>query len=177
MYYGLDLVEPGSGFDIMFGADMRYHIYKNFYVFGQATLNFLDADTRETEVIDDGLQSTFYLGIGFFNDKKKSSKVKLKSKPYVRVAHGWATPSNIGEIIRFNSEKDPYDNKLTSLFVGIPLADDLFDIPFSVYLTPGFVFHHKSDVQSRLSEYVLAIKAYYTFRWPIEWLRMCALCG
>lgn len=48
--------------------------------------------------------------------------------PYIRLAHGWGTPSNIDEIIRGNTEKDPYDNQMTSLFYGYPLTDELFGL-------------------------------------------------
>ena len=92
---------------------------------------------------------------------------KLGITPYVRIAHGWATPSNLNDIITGNTEKDPYNNQLTSLFYGYPLTDKLFGLPLDFYLTPGFVYHHSSEVQSTTQEYVLAIKAYYTF--PLPW--------
>ncbi|WP_410963908.1 hypothetical protein, partial [Salmonella sp. ZJHZ20_0162] len=80
-----------------------------------------------------------------------------------------ATPSNIGEIFSFEREKDPYDNQLTSLFYGHPLTDELFGFPLDIYLTPGLVHHWSSSVQSASTEYVMAIKAYYTVNWPTTW--------
>lgn len=91
----------------------------------------------------------------------------MSISPYVRIAHGWATPSNINDIISGKTEKDPYNNQLTSLFYGYPLTDQLFGLPLDFYLTPGFVYHHSSEVQNATQEYVLAIKAYYTF--PLPW--------
>ncbi|GAL03682.1 hypothetical protein JCM19237_6576 [Photobacterium aphoticum] len=66
-------------------------------------------------------------------------------------------------------EDDPYNNQLTSVFYGHPLTDELFGIPLDIYLTPGFVWHWESEVQSSIQEYVIAIKAYYTFEWPVKW--------
>ncbi len=168
-YYGLEIEEPGSGFDIMFGADIRYHLYSNLYVFGRARMTLLDSDTRDLEVIDESTQSELFLGLGFFNDKKKPRAKSLKSKPYIRVAYGWATPSSMGDIFRGDTVKDDYGNKLTSLFYGIPVADELFGLPISTYFTPGLVYHHKSSVQDNFTEYVAALKLYYTIPWPIRW--------
>ncbi len=68
----------------------------------------------------------------------------------------------MGDIFKFNAEKDEYDNQLTSFFYGHPLTDELFGLPLDIYLTPGLVHHWSSDVQSSSTEYVMAIKAYYT---------------
>ncbi len=64
---------------------------------------------------------------------------------------------------------DPYNNQLSSVFFGVPPADELFTLPVSTYLTPGFVFHHSSKVQDSSNEYVLAVKFYYTVKWPTPW--------
>jgi outer membrane protein len=168
-YYGLNIDSPGSAFDISIGAEARYQVYQNLYLIGRAQVRRLDDDTADTSVIERQTTPEFYLGIAFFNDKTKKPQSHLQVKPYVRLAHGWATPSSLAEIIRFNARSDPYDNQLTSLFYGHPLADDLFGIPFQIYLTPGFVYHHSSEVQGSTQEYVIAVKAYYTFKWPIRW--------
>jgi hypothetical protein len=109
-----------------------------------------------------------FFGIGFFNDKKNPVDT-LASKPYIRLAHGWGTESNLSEILSGNTEKDPYNNQLTSVFFGVPLADELFTLPIATYLTPGIVHHHASDVQDRSTEWVLAVKFYYTIKWPTPW--------
>ena len=36
-------------------------------------------------------------------------------------------------------------------------------------MTPGIVYHHDSEVQTHFPEYVFAIKAYYTVKWPGKW--------
>ena len=104
------------------------------------------------------------------NEKKPNSqKSYLDSKPYLRLAHGWATPSSVGDIFTGNTRTDEFDNQLTSLFLGVPLSDTLFTLPINVYLTPGAVYHHSSEVQNSIWEYVLAVKFYYTVKWPIPW--------
>jgi len=64
------------------------------------------------------------------------------------------------------------DHKQTteSYFFGVPLADELFTLTIATYLTPGIARHHSSDLQGRSSEYVLAVKSYYTIKWLTYWL-------
>ncbi len=165
-YYGLDQENISSDFDTSIGVEAKYHVISNFYLLARAEATYLGKETRNSTYVEDDIESEVYLGIGFFNDKSKKKKEDLGMSPYIRLAHGWATPSNISEIIRFNTEKDPYNNQMTSLFYGYPLTDELFGLPLDFYLTPGLVFHHSSEVQDAIQEYVLAIKAYYTFQFP-----------
>jgi len=166
-YYGLDQENISSDFDTSIGIDARYHVISNFYLLARAEATYLGKEARQSTFVEDDIQGEVYLGIGFFNDKSKERKEKLDMSPYLRLAHGWATPSNLNEILSGNTEKDPYNNQMTSLFYGYPLTDELFSLPLDFYLTPGLVFHHNSEVQDSTQEYVLAIKAYYTL--PIPW--------
>ena len=85
-----------------------------------------------------------------FNNISSSKSSSLKAKPYIRVAHGWATPSNLGDIIGFNAEDDEQNNQLTSFFYGHPVADSLFGIEaLDIYLTTGYVYHQGSDPYSQ----------------------------
>jgi len=175
-YYGLEgLVDPansaspGSAFDFTVGSTIRYHIASGFHVLGRLSLTRLDKDTYQSSTISSPTQDEIYIGIGYFSDTKKKNHQTLSSRPYLRIAHGWATPSNIGEIFTFDSESDEFDNKLTSIFYGVPVADSLLGAPFSIYFTPGIVAHHESEVQPHFAEYVMAIKGYYTYKWPVTW--------
>jgi len=168
-YYGLGIDTPGHGFDFKLGSDIRFHLYQNLYMIGRAAVTILDDRTTDIDIVEDRYQTEFFLGMGFFSDKTKKPPSHLKSKPYLRLAHGWASESSLQEIITFQSVPDEENNQLTSLFYGHPIADTLFTLPLSIYLTPGLVFHQYSSVQDPFFEYVLAIKAYYTFKWPFQW--------
>ena len=207
-YYGLDGAELpnnpgtifvnkiGSGSDLTIGSDLRYHVISNLYIVGNLQFTTLDNNTADSPTIDKRTQGEIYLGIAFFEDSKKKSsysRSNLRNKPYIRVAHGSATPSNVGDILfRFDSEDDPQNNKMTSVFYGHPVADSLFGIPFNIYLTPGLVYHQEADPYSvtldpgqgindsnapltitydsqPTTEFVLAIKATYEFTWPVRW--------
>lgn len=159
----------GGAVDFNVGLEARYHVFSNLYLLGSTSVTRLDDNAYQSSVIEDRYQGEFFLGFGFFKDKTKAPKADLSNKPYLRVAHGWATPSNIGDIMKFNSEKDEYNNQLTSFFYGHPLTDELFGFPLDIYLTPGIAHHWSSSVQSSTTEYVVAIKAYYTFDWPTQW--------
>ena len=167
-YYGLGREDPGSAIDAQIAADIRFHVWRNLYLLARGSILFLDSDTRDISFIDDSTQAEAFLGFGFFNDKKNPVDT-LASKPYIRLAHGWGTESNLGEIVTGKTKSDPYNNQLTSVFFGVPLADELFTLPIATYLTPGIVHHHASDVQNRSTEYVLAVKFYYTIKWPTPW--------
>ncbi|WP_309496822.1 MipA/OmpV family protein [Sulfurovum sp.] len=165
-YYGLNQENIDSGIDAVIGVEARYHVWSNLYLLAKAQARFLGQEARDSQYIEDDIDAELHLGIGFFNDKNKPEKENLDISPYWRLAHGWATPSNLNDIITGNTEKDPYNNQFTSIFYGYPLADEIFGFPLDFYLTPGFVFHHSSDVQDTTQEYVLAIKAYYTIPFP-----------
>lgn len=217
-YYGLDgFADPknpsntlsnklGSAFDLTIGSEIRYHVASNFYLLGRAQLTTLDSKTRDSVTIDNGTHGEIYIGIAFFNDKTHTKSSALKAKPYIRIAHGWATPSNMGEIVRLNIDNDEQDNQLTSIFYGHPIADSLFGIEaIDIYITTGYVYHHGSEPYSQTlypgqginsaelvglgnnpckdatsnctitydnqptNEYLLGIKAFYNFNWPIHW--------
>ncbi|MEZ8304158.1 MipA/OmpV family protein [Vibrio splendidus] len=168
-YYSASNETIGAGVDLNVGVEARYHVVSNLYLLGSTSVTRLDDNAYDSSIVEDRYQGELYLGFGFFNDKEKAPKPKLSNAPYLRVAHGWATPSNIGDIMKFNAEKDEYNNQLTSFFYGHPLTDEIFGFPLDIYLTPGIAHHWSSDVQSSSTEYIIAIKAYYTFDWPTQW--------
>lgn len=168
LYYNLGDERIGAGVDTEIGVAARYHWFDNLYLLGGAYASYLSGNARESASINDDWQTEFYLGFGLFNNVDKKYEEPLGLPKYVRVAHGWATPSNIGDILRFNRVKDEYNNQLTSVFYGHPLTDELFGAPLQIYLTPGFVWHWSSDVQDSLQEAVMAIKVYYTFDWSVR---------
>ena len=173
VYYGFSNYDFGqkidAGIDATVGVEARYHVFSNLYLLGSTAVTVLDSNAYKSNTVQDRYQGEMYLGFGFFNNKDQPPKAELSNPRYVRVAHGWGTPSNIGDIFKLNSEKDEYNNQLTSVFYGHPLTDELFNHPVDIYLTPGLVHHWSSEVQSSSTEYVIAIKAYYTLNWPTKW--------
>jgi outer membrane protein len=168
-YYGLDIEDVDAGIDISAGLKARYHLIKNLYLTGSYQITWLGHNARGVSFVDKNYLDEAFFGLEISNERDKQLKESLGISPYLRVAHGWATPSNIGEIIGGDTESDSHNNQLTSIFYGHPLTDDVFGFPLDIYLTPGFVWHWHSDVQSSTQEFVVAIKAYYTFKWPIVW--------
>ncbi len=159
----------GAGIELNANLEARYHVSSNFYLLGSIGATALDSNAYNADIVEQRWQSEAYLGFAFFNDITKEKKADLDNHGYLRVAHGWATPSNIGDILAGDTVKDEYNNQLTSIFYGLPLTDQLFSLPLDMYLTTGFVWHWNSEVQSSEQEYVLAIKAYYTISWPVRW--------
>ncbi|MCG3765054.1 MipA/OmpV family protein [Vibrio cincinnatiensis] len=159
----------GAGVDLKVGIDARYHVISNFYLLGSTSMTRLDNNAYYSSAVNDRYQGEISVGFGFFNDKTKPLKQALTNKRYLRLAHGWATPANIGEIINFEGEKDPYNNQLSSVFYGHPLTDEVFGFPVDLYFTSGIAHHWSSSVQSASTEWIAAIKAYYTFNWPTTW--------
>ncbi len=171
-YYALNELTDeriGAGIDVNATIESRYHVISNLYFIGSLGLTGLDKNAYQSTIVDKRWQSEAYLGVAFFNDKTKNKKNTLSNGSYLRVAHGWATPSNIGDILAGDTEKDEFNNQLTSLFYGVPLTDELFSLPIELYLITGLAWHWKSDVQDSEQEYQLGIKAYYTIHWPVRW--------
>ncbi len=161
-YYGLDgFIDPdnpannidnkiGNGLDLTIGSEVRYHVSNNFYLLGAAQLTTLDRNTRNPASIKNATVGEVYFGIAIFNNKTKTKSPSLKAKPYFRVAYGFATPSDLSEILSLNWEGDPQNNQMTSLFYGHPIADSLFgNEAIDLYLTTGIVRHLKADPYSQ----------------------------
>ncbi|MEM6673085.1 MAG: MipA/OmpV family protein [Planctomycetota bacterium] len=162
------------------GVTARYHLIGDLYLVGSAAYSFFDQEIRDLDAIDDPGAFETFLGFGFFQDRgspqflgrprvREFDDRAIELAPHLRLAHGWATPSNLGSILSGDIEDDEFDNQLTSLFYGYPLTDRLFGLPLQIYLSPGAAFHDSSEVQDETFELVLKIHLYYTFRWPIRW--------
>lgn len=167
-YYGLQIDDIGSGVDSKVGVKGRTQIYQNLYAVGHFGATFFDHDTYSSRTIDSHTQWEGYLGLAMFGSSISSSQAKLPDGAYIRLASGLATQSGPTEIFMFDNDTDPDRNTMTSVFYGHPLAGTVFGLPLDFYLTPGYVYHHNSDTQSSFDEYVLAIKAYYTFDWAVR---------
>ncbi len=163
-YYGLEQASPGPGMDLDLSLEARLALNRHFYFFGSTRLTVLDDATYQASTIDARTQAEVMLGIGYYSKHRHTPRASLKSRPYLRIMQGWSTPSSLGEISSFSSKADPYQNTMTSLFYGHPLSDTLFGAPISVYLTPGVVYHYKSEKQASFPEYVLAMKGFYKFK-------------
>ena len=168
-FFGLDTLDVNSGLDFSLGLITDYYVTSNFYLFAAAELTLLGKNTRDVSFINNNMMGEAFVGFGFSNDRTKPRKKKLENKPYIRVAQGFATPSDLSNILKFKAEPDSNHNKMTSIFYGHPLTDRLFGIPIHIYMNAGFVFHWPSDVQDHAEEVDLAIKLYYTIPWPIRW--------
>lgn len=115
----------GSDFDLTLGSEICCHVASDSYLLGRAQLTTLDSNTRDSVSIENGTPGEIYLGIAFFNYKTKAKAQALKAKPYIRLAHGWGTPLNRGDILAFDWEDDEQNNQIRSIFYGHPIADSL----------------------------------------------------
>ncbi len=167
-YYANDNEALSSGTDLSAGIDMRYHVYSNLYLLGGVHWTYLDSTLRNSQSVDSDFESEVFLGFGFFN-KPGDKGSALTNQRYWRASYGFATPSNMGEILRLEGERDPNDNRMSSIFYGHPIADSLFGYPLDIYISPGLAWHHRNTDQATGLEYILAIKAYKTFEWPLRW--------
>ncbi|WP_028112431.1 MipA/OmpV family protein [Ferrimonas kyonanensis] len=171
-YYGLGDTRADADVGASAGIGLKYHVGSNLYLIGKVQGSVLGSGIEDLDTLDKRFTLESYAGFAFFPTAEQSANPLRREDfegHYLRVAHGWATPSNLGEILSFDWEKDPYDNQMTSVFYGYPLTDSLFGFPIDLYATPGMVLHHSSEVQKTSYEGVMAIKAYYTFSWPIRW--------
>ncbi len=165
-HYGLDKEDIKEDIDLAAGLDLKYHLWSNFYLIGSADINWLGNNVQKSSTIDEDYEYTLMGGFGLLNDKNKKYFDVDGMKPYIRLAHGWATPSDLEDILIGDIESDDYNNQSTSLFYGHPLSKTFFNLPLEVYLTPGLAYHYSSDVQKSTLEYILGFKFYYTLPLP-----------
>jgi outer membrane protein len=166
-YYGLEQYDLDAGIEARARVKARRRIWSDLFVEGRLEGGWVGTEAGSSPLIDDDFEFEAYIGFGLFQEEHGDYK-ELKAKPYWRISQGWGTSSDFQAIPsgEFDTE-DGADVKMTSLFYGHPLSDTLFGAPWEVYLTPGIVHHYSSDVQDSSTEFVLAIKAYYTF--PTPW--------
>lgn len=165
-YYGRDKEEIKEDIDFSAGLDLKYHVWSNFYLMGSADINWFGNNVQKSSIIDEDYEYTLMAGFGLLNDKNKKFFDVNGMKPYIRLAHGWATPSDLEDILIGNIESDDYNNQSTSVFYGHPLSKTFFNLPIEVYLSPGFAYHYSSEVQESSLEYILGFKLYYTLPLP-----------
>lgn len=176
-YYGLNKVDVNAGVETSLGFTASYQVISNLYIFGAGKFTLLDGNAKGVSItnndvnvrVNSDAHAEVFFGVGFSNDETKPRKKKLKNAAYWRLGQGFATPSTLGQIMNFEAVPDTNNNKLTSIFYGHPLTDEFFGLPLEVYISPGFTWHWKSDVQPNSFEIDLAIKLYYTVPWPIRW--------
>jgi len=168
-YYGLTREKISPGIEISLGMRVYYQLFRNLYLIGALEISHLDKNAQRAEFVRDEFRGEIWAGFGFSNDKTKEKKDDLRISSYIRLAHGWATPSDLTDIIMFNFERDTFNNQMTSVFYGLPLTDEVFGIPIDLYLVSGFVWHWPSSVQRSAQEIVLGMKADFMIKWPIRW--------
>ncbi len=165
-HYGRDKEEIKEDIDLAAGLDLKYHLWSNFYLIGSADINWLGNNVQKSSIIDEDYEYTLMGGFGLLNDKNKKYFDVDGMKPYIRLAHGWATPSDLEDILIGDIESDKYNNQSTSIFYRHPLSKTFFNLPLEVYLTPGLAYHYSSEVQESTLEYILGFKCYYTLPLP-----------
>ncbi len=167
-YYGLTVDDLGGGMDVVAGLEARYPLFAELFLLGSVEATWLGNAARSSCFVKDDFQSNVFLGISYEN-RKPTPASSIEAKPYLRLAHGWATESNIGEIVSLERKRDLDNNQLTSIFYGYPIADELLGLDIQSYISPGAIYHWASGIQESSQEFVLALKSYYTFSWPFNW--------
>ena len=170
-HYGRNIEKISADADLSLGLDLKYHLWSNFYLLGSADLNWMGEKVRDSSIVNKEYEYTLMAGFGLLNDKNKKYIDTDGMKPYVRLAQGYATPTDLLDILfKGDRESDEYNNQSTSIFYGHPLSKTFFGKPIEIYLTPGVAFHHSSEVQESIQEYILAFKMYYTL--PFDTVKM-----
>ena len=184
-YYGLSDYEEfngqniGAGIEAEAGVSLRYPLLNGLYLTGSLEYVYLDANARHSPSVDSNGFGAVRLGFVYFDEPSKGTGTvpAMAEGSYLRGAHGWATPSDMGDILSFQSERDPYNNQMSSVFYGHPLRQGWLGYPVDIYLHSGIVYHYEKNkvdengrkVQDPVWEGIVSIKAYYNFTWPIRW--------
>jgi outer membrane protein len=88
--------------------------------------------------------------------------VSAEDKYSIRVAHGWATSSDLGEIL-FGQIDGSYgkDLSVTSLDVGYLLYKEINDLPIDIYVKGSLGYFYEDNIHDDILETIIYIKAYY----------------
>ena len=166
-FWGLAQQRVAGGIALGGGLKAYYNVLNSLYFMGAVTAAYLDAPVRNSDFVVEDWKWEGFLGFGLSDPKYSPRTYRLPENAYLRVSHGWATPSSLASIIRFEAERDPGNNQMSSVFYGHPLSDKIFGLPIRVYLHTGIGWHWKSSEQNHEQEFILAIKAFYTI--PLPW--------
>ncbi len=172
-YYGgthLSGHRLGGGIEASIGIDTRYHLTRGIYLVAGLEYTQLDSQARKSQFLSSNYKAAANAGIMIMGDRTPvTSNGIMPDGSYLRIAHGWATPSDMGEILSGKNDPEGFDDTLSSIFYGHPLMKNTFDLPLDLYMHSGVVWHHQSDTQKRGIEGVISMKAYYTLNWPTQW--------
>jgi outer membrane protein len=167
-FWGLGMEDADNGIDWTAGINGYYHAWRNLYLQGALLATYLNRGARNVSFVDDDYKLEAFVGFALSNDRDLPRQEALSILPYVRLGHGWATPSALAQIIRFNAEPDPGNNQLSTIFLGWPLTDRIFGLPIDFHLHSGFGWHWNSETQKDSQEIILAIKFSYTIPLPVR---------
>lgn len=169
-YYGMDRETVFADVSYSAGAEGRYRIAGDIYLFGEADLTYLGANVADANTIEDPVQTELIFGAGVYQtDAPASYKNRFDPKGYLRFSVGEATPSSFTENITGGGSRDLNGLYMVSLFYGYPLSRSLFGVSIHSYFSPGFAHHFDHDLQKPAQEYIGAFKFYY--RPESWWLR------
>jgi outer membrane protein len=166
-YYGLELEDAGAGVELGVGASFMYSVASNFFLFARGEAALLDGAARDVSFVNRDATAQGFLGFGFKNDRTRTTPSVRKSKPHLRLAHGWVTPSSLADIMSFKAESDPDNHQMTSIFYGHPVSDTLLGIPIQVYMHTGLGWYW-ANLDPGAMEFVIAAKLYYTIPLPVR---------
>jgi len=79
----------------------------------------------------------------------------------LRVAHGKASDSDLGEILYGDWQKRQYDFRVYALDGGYLLSKNIYDLPIDLYAKAGVAYFDEDSLQDDIYEVTLYIKAYY----------------
>ncbi len=166
-FYALDMEEIGDGVELGVGASALYTVASNFFVFARGEAAILDKAVRHSTFVRSDVTAQGFLGVGFKNDRTRTTPSVQKARPYWRLAHGWVTPSSLAEIMHGEASPDPDNHQMTSIFYGHPLSDSFLGIPIQLFLHSGFGWHWANKKQS-IQEFILSVRFQYAVPLPVR---------
>ncbi len=166
-FYGLGFEDISGGMELGVGASVLHTVASNFFVFAKGEVALLDKSVRNASLTNRDMTSQVFVGTGFKNDRTRQSPSVQESQRYVRLAHGWVTPSSLSNIFNGTAAPDPDNHLLSTVFYGHPLSDTFVGLPVQVYLHSGFGWHWANKKDS-IQEIILSVKFYYTLPLPVR---------
>jgi MipA family protein len=162
--------DVGSTVNLRYGAEVEYRLTRRQVAGINVEQVRYDKAIARSPIVDRRMPVNAFLSYRYeFHegpDPAPPAPEPLDEKWFLRLAGGFFASSGLTRILRGKFDLDDERMGLASIFAGRRISETFFRLPVEVYVKAGYARHFERGRQPNFSQYVLAIKGYYSgFPW------------